>query len=157
MDAVDDRKGVEPVALDVSTLTDITDTMIIVGGTSNRHVKAIVDNVLEMARHQDVEVLGTEGRDQNDWVLIDLVDVVVHVMRAESRAFYDLERLWEEPAASMEDATASPSPRDFAARNLPAGSVAERRTGPALGRSDRGCSEPRTNAGARVKRGPTPH
>ena len=97
MAAVDDRKGVDPLALDVSELTELTDTMVIVTGTSNRHVKAIVDNVLLAAKHGGAEVLGTEGREQNDWVLIDLADVVVHVMSTEARRFYDLERLWEQP------------------------------------------------------------
>lgn len=97
MAAVDDRKGVDPVALDVSGMTELTDTMVIVSGTSNRHVKAIVDNVLLTAKRGGAEVLGAEGREQNDWVLIDLADVVVHVMSAEARRFYELERLWEQP------------------------------------------------------------
>ena len=95
MTAAQDRKAVNPLALDVSSMTEVTDTMVVVSGTSNRHVKAIVDHVLDVAKAHGVEVLGTEGRDRNDWVLIDLVHVVVHVMRAEARAFYDLERLWE--------------------------------------------------------------
>ena len=96
--AVEDRKGIDTTVLDVSTLTDVTDYMIVVGGTSNRHVKAIVDHVLQTAKSHAVQVLGTEGRDRSDWVLLDLADVVVHVMRAETRAFYELERLWEAPA-----------------------------------------------------------
>ncbi|MYD99165.1 MAG: ribosome silencing factor [Gammaproteobacteria bacterium] len=99
LESVEDRKGVDPLALDVTALTDITDTMVIVGGTSNRHVKAIVDNVLEVTKAHGIKVLGVEGRTENHWVLIDLADVVVHVMRAEARAFYDLERLWEQPGA----------------------------------------------------------
>ncbi len=95
MTAVEDRKAVDPVALDVSTLTDVTDYMVIVSGTSSRHVKAIVDNVLETAKASGADVLSCEGRDGNDWVLVDLADVVVHVMRTETREFYDLERLWE--------------------------------------------------------------
>lgn len=93
--AVEDRKGVDVVVLDVAAVTDVTDHMIIVGGTSNRHVKSIVDHVLETAKSHGVLVLGTEGREQSDWVLLDMADVVVHVMRADARAFYDLERLWE--------------------------------------------------------------
>ena len=108
MESVEDRKGVEPLALDVTTLTDITDTMVIVGGTSNRHVKAIVDNVLEVTKAHGIKVLGVEGREQNQWVLIDLADVVVHVMRAEARAFYDLERLWEQPGALRGTPAATP-------------------------------------------------
>lgn len=96
--AVDDRKGVEPVALDVAALTEVTDYMVICSGSSNRHVKAIVDNVLDAVKARGIAVLGIEGRASSDWVLIDLADVVVHVMRAETRAFYDLERLWETPA-----------------------------------------------------------
>ena len=95
--AVRDRKGVAPKLLDVAALTDVTDAMLIVGGTSGRHVKAIVDHVLECAKAQGHPVLGVEGRDGSDWVLLDFADVVVHVMRAEARAFYDLERLWEAP------------------------------------------------------------
>ena len=97
MAAVDDRKGVDAVALDVSGLTELTDIMVIVTGTSNRHVKAIVDSVLTAAKRSGVQLLGTEGREANEWVLIDLADVVVHVMSAEARRFYDLERLWENP------------------------------------------------------------
>ena len=109
LESVEDRKGVDPLALDVTTLTDITDTMVIVGGTSNRHVKAIVDNVLEVTKAHGVEVLGVEGREQNQWVLIDLADVVVHVMRAEARAFYDLELLWEQAGALRGTPAATPS------------------------------------------------
>ena len=108
MAAVDDRKGVDPVALDVSELTELTDTMVIVTGTSNRHVKAIVDNVLLAAKRSDIELLGTEGREHSDWVLIDLADVVVHVMSTEARRFYDLERLWEHPERLSRQVSASP-------------------------------------------------
>ena len=101
MAAVADRKGVDAVALDVSRLTELTDTMVIVTGTSNRHVKAIVDNVLLTAKRNGAQVLGTEGREHNDWVLIDLADVVVHVMGTQARRFYDLERLWEQPERSL--------------------------------------------------------
>ena len=108
--AVNERKGLDPVALDVSTLTEIADYMVVVSGTSNRHVKAVVDNVLDVVKARGAQVLGVEGRNGNDWVLVDLADVVVHVMRAEARAFYDLERLWEvlEPA-SMPAASTTPA------------------------------------------------
>lgn len=108
LESVEDRKGVDPLALDVTALTDITDTMVIVGGTSNRHVRAIVDNVLEVTKAHGIKVLGVEGRTENDWVLIDLADVIVHVMRAEARAFYDLERLWEQPGALRGTPAATP-------------------------------------------------
>ena len=102
MRAVRDIKGRRVVALDVSTLTDVTDHMVIVSGSSGRHVRAIVDQVLQAAKDRGVEPLGVEGREPGDWVLIDLADVVVHVMREESRAFYDLEGLWEAGDAPAE-------------------------------------------------------
>ena len=95
LDAAHDLKAVDVVSLEVSELTDITDTMIVAGGTSDRHVKAIVNNVLAVLKDAGKEVLGVEGRDVGEWVLLDLGDVVLHVMRAEARRFYDLERLWE--------------------------------------------------------------
>ena len=107
--AVEDRKGVDVVVLDVAAVTDVTDHMIIVGGTSNRHVKSIVDHVLETAKSHGVIVLGTEGREQSDWVLLDIADVVVHVMRADARAFYDLERLWEGTTDSNAELAAEPA------------------------------------------------
>ena len=101
LSAIDDRKGIDPVALDVAELTDITDTMVIVGGSSSRHVKALLDHVLETVKAAGFRILGVEGRDRNDWVLVDLADVVVHIMRAESRDFYELERLWEAPGTHV--------------------------------------------------------
>ena len=83
LDAAHDLKAVDVVALEVSDMTDITDTMIVAGGTSDRHVKAIVDNVLAVLKGAGKEVLGVEGRDVGGWVLLDLGDVVLHVMRAE--------------------------------------------------------------------------
>lgn len=109
--AVEDRKGVEPKLLDVQQLTDVTDAMLVVGGTSRRHVAAIVDHLLQTAKAQGHPVLGVEGRDGSDWVLLDFADVVVHVMRAETRAFYDLERLWEAHDAPQQGRSDAPAPR----------------------------------------------
>ena len=92
--SLDDRKGRSILALDVTTLTDVTDFMVFASGTSARHVRALVDSLRETARRCAVHVLGVEGEDTGAWVLVDLGDVVVHVMQAETRAFYDLERLW---------------------------------------------------------------
>lgn len=111
LDAAHDLKAVDVVALEVADMTDITDTMIVAGGTSDRHVKAIVDNVLAVLKGAGKEVLGVEGRDVGGWVLLDLGDVVLHVMRAEARSFYDLERLWENLDATM-DAPATTASND---------------------------------------------
>ncbi len=94
--ALEDLKGREIVALDVSRATSVTDYMVIVTGTSNRHVKALVDNVLETSKARGIPTFGVEGRESMDWVLLDLGDVVVHVMLQQAREFYDLERLWSE-------------------------------------------------------------
>ena len=92
--ALEDLKGRDIVALYVSSATDITDYMVIASGTSNRHVKALVDQVMESSKARGIPLLGVEGLGPNEWVLLDLGDVVVHVMQKETRAFYDLERLW---------------------------------------------------------------
>jgi ribosome-associated protein len=94
--ALEDRKGQKILALDVRRLTSIADVMVIVTGTSNRHVKALVDSVVEAATAAGCKPLGVEGLGTNEWVLIDLGDVLVHVMQAEARSFYDLERLWSD-------------------------------------------------------------
>ena len=94
VEALEDLKGRDIVALDVSSATDITDYMIIASGTSNRHVKALVDQVMESSKARGRAPIGVEGLGANEWVLLDLGDVVVHVMQKETRDFYDLERLW---------------------------------------------------------------
>jgi ribosome-associated protein len=94
--ALEDLKGREIVALDVSRATTVTDYMVIASGTSNRHVKALVDNVLDSSKAGGVPSIGIEGLETMEWVLLDLGDVVVHVMQKEAREFYDLERLWSE-------------------------------------------------------------
>ena len=94
IEALESRKGRDILALEVGGLTDITDFMIIASGTSNRHVRALVDQVVEAARQHRHPLLGVEGRDSCEWVLLDLGDVLVHVMQAATREFYDLEPLW---------------------------------------------------------------
>ena len=82
------------MALDVSGLTSFTDAFVIATGTSDRHVKAVADAVVERAAALGRRPLGVEGYEGGDWVLIDLDDVIVHVFRDEKREHYDLERLW---------------------------------------------------------------
>jgi ribosome-associated protein len=99
IDALEELKGRDIVALDVRPLTGVTDHMIFCTGTSGRHVKSLADNVEEKAREAGVRPIGVEGKDGGEWVLVDFGDVVLHVMQAEARAFYDIERLWRVPAA----------------------------------------------------------
>ncbi len=99
-EALDDLKAVNPVTLEVSALTDVMDYLVIASGTSNRHVKSLADNVAQEAKKEGVRPLGVEGEDAGEWVLVDFGDVVVHVMLPATRDFYDLERLWAQPAAA---------------------------------------------------------
>jgi len=100
MEALDDLKARDLVALDVRELTGVTDYMLICTGTSNRHVKALANNVAVEVKKHGLPAMGIEGAQAADWVLVDFGDVVVHVMSAEARDFYDLERLWSAPASA---------------------------------------------------------
>jgi len=104
IDALDDIKGQDIVKLDVRNMTTVTDYMIIASGTSNRHVKALVDNVTEKAREAGHRPIGVEGEEGGEWVLLDLQDALVHVMLPKVREFYNLEKLWS--IAPAGDATA---------------------------------------------------
>ena len=94
-DALDDLKARDLRVLDVRDLTPITDYMLVASGTSGRHVRSIAENLVEKAKEAGHQVLGMEGQDKADWVLVDLQDVVVHIMQPDARAFYKLENLWE--------------------------------------------------------------
>ena len=94
VDALDDIKGIEIVTLDVEGKTDIADFMVVASGTTNRQVKALTDSVVVKAKAAGYTVNGVEGDDNAEWVLIDLGDVICHVMLPKVREFYDLERLW---------------------------------------------------------------
>ena len=92
--ALQDIKGVDIRVIDVRGMTSITDRMVIASGTSTRHLKALAENVVLKAKQHGFAALGVEGEDATGWILVDLVDVVVHVMMPEIREFYALEKLW---------------------------------------------------------------
>ncbi|HLF09883.1 MAG TPA: ribosome silencing factor [Gammaproteobacteria bacterium] len=94
-DALDDLKAQHVNSLDVRHLTSMTDTMIIASGRSDRHVRALADAVVERCQEAGIAPLGVEGKDAGEWVLVDLADVVVHVMLPRARDFYNLEKLWD--------------------------------------------------------------
>ena len=93
-DVLIDARGQDIRVLDVRKVTDFTDFMIIVSGTSSRHVLTMSEKVREKLRDLGRRTIGTEGEDTGDWVLVDCGDVVVHVMRPQTRDFYNLEKLW---------------------------------------------------------------
>ncbi|MDF2640911.1 MAG: iojap protein [Pseudomonas sp.] len=93
--ALEDVKGADILAIDVREKTSIADYMLICTGTSNRQLNALVDNVRDKVKAAGLMPLSEEGKGDSDWVLLDLGDVVVHVMTAAARQFYDLERLWQ--------------------------------------------------------------
>lgn len=109
VDALEELKGKDIVTLDVRGRTSITDFMVIVSGTSDRHVKSLADNVVIRAREAGERALGVEGQDVGEWVLIDLSDVIVHVMLPRTRDFYQLERLWGQTSPVSRESTGASS------------------------------------------------
>lgn len=91
---LDERKGHYITTLDVRGKTSFTDYMVLVTGTSDRHLKSLCDYVIEKLGEHGVKPLGVEGDLGSDWVLLDLGDVIVHAMTAQAREFYQLEKLW---------------------------------------------------------------
>jgi ribosome-associated protein len=92
--ALEDVKGLDIVCLDVRGLTDVTDTLVVASGNTTRQVKALAENVIERCRILGVRPIGIEGMDTGEWVLVDLGDLVLHVMLPATRVFYELEKLW---------------------------------------------------------------
>ena len=99
--AIEDVKGFDLKVLDVRTQTTIADTMLICTGTSNRHVRSIADNVLVQAKAAGYRPRSVQGLNSSEWVLVDLGDVLVHVMQAQTRIFYQLEKLWDIPEPEL--------------------------------------------------------
>lgn len=100
--SLEDMKAIDIKVIDVRPMTELIDYMVIATGTSKRHVQSLVNKVVEDAKVKGIPPLGQEGKETGEWQLVDLTDVVVHVMLEETRSFYDLERLWEQ----MPDRTA---------------------------------------------------
>jgi ribosome silencing factor RsfS/YbeB/iojap len=95
IDALADMKALEVKVLDVRGLTDIADFMVIASGTSDRHVRSVAQRVVEKTKEAGFRPHGVEGQQDSDWVLIDLHELIVHVMLPRVREFYGLEKLWD--------------------------------------------------------------
>lgn len=96
VDAIEDIKGFDITVMDVRKLTSMTSYMIVASATSNRQAKAIADNVREKLKEKGYSIRGTEGEKEGEWVLVDLNDIVAHIMVPTTRAYYNLEQLWGE-------------------------------------------------------------
>ncbi|MDZ4142490.1 MAG: ribosome silencing factor [Methylotenera sp.] len=96
VDAIEDIKGFDITVMDVQKLTSMTSYMIVASATSSRQAKAVADNVREKLKEKGYHIRGTEGEKEGEWVLVDLDDIVVHIMVPTTRAYYNLEQLWGE-------------------------------------------------------------
>ena len=99
IDALEDIKGFDISVMDVRKLTNMTSYMIVCSATSSRQAKAIGDNVREKMKEKNYAIRGTEGEKEGEWVLVDLNDIVVHIMVPTTRAYYNLEQLWGDAEA----------------------------------------------------------
>ena len=93
--SLEDIKAVDPVVIDVKKISSLTDFMVIASGTSNRHIMAMSERVLEGLREDNISNVRIEGQGGDDWLLVDAGDVIIHLMSSDARDFYDLESLWD--------------------------------------------------------------
>ena len=95
LNSLEDIKAVNPVAIDVKNISSLTDFMVIASGTSNRHLAAMSERVLEGLKENNVSGIRIEGQGGAEWLLVDAGDVIIHLMSSDAREFYDLESLWD--------------------------------------------------------------
>lgn len=106
--ALEDFKAIDIQVIDVSEQNPLTDLFVIATGNSSRHVKSMAENLLLRVKAAGFQPLGVEGEKQADWVLVDLNDIIVHLMQPKTRAFYNLEKLWE-ASTSRRSSVAAPA------------------------------------------------
>ena len=101
IEALEDVKGMDIHVFDVKDKTSVTDIMVFASGNTSRQVKALANSVIDKAKKAGMRPIGVEGEDHGEWVLVDLGDVVVHIMQPSIRDFYNLEKLWGEESPSL--------------------------------------------------------
>ncbi len=106
VNALENMKAKDIVIIDVAERTSVTDYMVIASGSSTRHVRSVAEQVVKDCKDAGVRPFGSEGADASDWVLVDLGDVVVHVMMPSAREFYDLEKFWRDGPVADESGPA---------------------------------------------------
>ena len=97
VEALEDIKAKDITTLDIRPHNSIADTLVIASGTSSRHIQSMAEQVIDKVKKSGEQPLGTEGKGSGDWVLVDLSDIIVHLLMPEARARYDLEHLWAAP------------------------------------------------------------
>ena len=95
LENLENIRAVNPIAIDVKKISSLTDFMVIASGTSNRHLAAMSDKVIEGLKDSNVSGVKIEGQGGDEWLLVDAGDVIIHLMSSEARDFYDLESLWD--------------------------------------------------------------
>lgn len=105
--SLEELKAVDIQIIDLNGKTDFADYMIIASGTSDRHLHAMAAKVQENAKLAGYSILGIEGEDSRDWVLVDLGDIILHLMRPETRQLYALEKLWSLSSNKRKETTLS--------------------------------------------------
>jgi ribosome-associated protein len=103
IDALEDFKALDIQQIDVSGQSPLTDLFVIASGSSLRHIKSMAENLIVKAKEAGCQPLGVEGDRQSEWVLVDLNDIIVHLMLPQTRAFYNLEKLWEASSQYREE------------------------------------------------------
>lgn len=106
IDSLEDFKAIDIQEIDVSAQNPLTELFVIASGNSTRHVKSMAENLVLKAKAAGCQPLGVEGEDQAEWVLVDLNDIIVHLMLPKTRAFYNLEKLWEATSSRRTSAVA---------------------------------------------------
>ena len=96
LNTLDSNKALDVISIDLANKSSMADYMIIASGTSSRHIQALSEQVLEQFRNNGIINCKIEGKDSNDWKLIDGIDLIVHIFNPEKRKFYDLEKMWSE-------------------------------------------------------------